>query len=283
MANRTVFRSYNDTKEKLKNSGVKDFGFEARVIIKHITGFDNKKVILNYNAVLSDKQEKQLEAIISRRISGYPLQYIIGKWGFYGLEFNVGKGVLIPRADTETLVETGLQLIKEVKEPSVLDLCAGSGAVGISIAVNRRDSNVLLLEKYETAYLYLKENIALNNADNSEALKGDVLKGDCSDRKFDLIVSNPPYIKSAEIKYLEKEVKCEPLSALDGGSDGLNFYRAIINNYKIALKSGGKICFEVGINQSESVKEMLHLSGFEDVETAKDYSGIDRVVFGTVK
>ena len=283
MANRTVFKVYNETKEQLKNAGVKDFGFEARVIIKHITGFDNKKVILNYNAVLSDEQEKELENIISRRITGYPLQYIIGKWGFYGLEFIVGEGVLIPRADTETLVETGLDLIKGVKDPSVLDLCAGSGAIGISIAVNRGDSNVLLLEKFETAFSYLNENIKLNNVDNAEAFKGDVLKGDCSDRKFDLIISNPPYIKSAEIKYLEREVKCEPLSALDGGSDGLNFYRAIINNYKGALKSGGKICFEVGINQSEIVDEMLNISGFEDIKTVKDYGGIDRVVFGTVK
>ena len=147
----TIFNAYNQTKRRLQEAGIEDFGFEARQIIRHITGFDNKKIMLNYNTPLTDIQQKRLEEIVLTRIARYPLQYILGIWSFYGLEFKVGEGVLIPRADTETAVETAIGLLKDKKEPKVLDLCAGSGAIGISIVVNIPDSRVTMLEKYDKA------------------------------------------------------------------------------------------------------------------------------------
>ena len=278
----TIFNAYNRTKKQLEAAGIEDFGFEAREIIRHITGFDNKKIMLNYNTPLTDIQQERLDEIVSVRVTRYPLQYILGTWSFYGLDFKVGKGVLIPRSDTEIAVDTALELIKNKKEPKVLDLCAGSGAIGISIAVNRPEAKVTMLEKYDDALFYLKENIILNNADNANYLKGDVFGSGGSGTKYDLVISNPPYIKEEDMKTLQKEVKAEPTKALCGGQDGLDFYRAIVKNYKVSIKSGGRICFEVGIKQAESVKEILNEAGFSDIAVNKDLSGIDRVVFGTV-
>ena len=282
MANNTVFSVYNETKKRLSAAGIEDFGFEARVIMRHITGFDNKQIMLNYNTPLNPYQLRQLEDILNRRAARYPLQYILGEWSFYGLEFKVGEGVLIPRADSETAVDTALELIKDVKSPKVLDLCAGSGAIGIAIAANREDAFVTLLEKYGEAAKYLKENIELNKLKNAEYVEGDVLSGDAGDKKFDLIVSNPPYISTDDLKGLQPEVLYEPGSALDGGADGLKFYRAITQNYKNSVNKGGSVCFEAGAGEAESVKKILADAGFKNIETRKDFGGIERVVFGTV-
>lgn len=279
----TIFSAYNDIKRRLQAAGIEDYGFEARVIIRHITGFDNKKIMLNYNMPLSAAAQSKLGEIIKRRVARCPLQYILGEWSFYGLNFKVGEGVLIPRPDTETVVDTALKLISEKAAPKVLDLCAGSGAIGISIAANRPDSRVYLLEKYEKAANYLKENIKQNMVNNAQYISGDVLKCDGAGQLYDLIVSNPPYIASADMKTLQPEVKYEPEAALDGGEDGLMFYRAITENYKSAIAPGGSICFEVGINEAQSVREILRSAGFSGVETRKDLAGVDRVVFGTVK
>lgn len=283
MTNNTVFSVYNETKKRLEAAGVEDFGFEARVIMRHITGFDNKKIMLNYNTPLSPHQLRRLEDIINRRKARYPLQYILGEWSFYGFEFKVGEGVLIPRSDSETVVDTALELIKDIENPKVLDLCAGSGALGIAIAANRKDSFVTLLEKYDEAAKYLKANVELNAPSNAEYIKGDVLSGDGRESKFDLIVSNPPYIPAGDLKGLQPEVLYEPKSALDGGGDGLRFYRAITENYRDSLMPGGKLCFETGINEAKSVKEILEKSGFENIRIRKDLNEIERVVFGTVK
>ena len=283
MANNTVFSVYNETKRRLQAAGIEDFGFEARVIIRHITGLDNKQIMLNYNTVLNAYQLRRLSDTVNRRTARYPLQYILGEWSFYGLEFKVGEGVLIPRSDSETLADTALELIKNTKSPKVLDLCAGSGAIGIAVAANREDSFVTLLEKYENAAKYLKENIALNGLNNAEFVSGDVLKGDCGDRKFDLIVSNPPYIPTDDLKGLQPEVLYEPDSALDGGKDGLLFYKAITGNYKRSLNPGGALCFEAGINEADAVADILKAAGFKNIEKRKDFSEIDRVVFGTVE
>ena len=281
--NDTILKVYNETKARLLSAGVEDYGFEARVIMRHVTGYDNKKIMMNHNALLNTAQLMRINDIVARRQARYPLQYILGEWDFYGLKLKVGDGVLIPRPDTEIAVDTALQLIKEIKNPRVLDLCAGSGAIGIAVAAGRGDSKVFLLEKYEAAANYLRKNIELNGAANAEYISGDVLTGDYSENKFDLIISNPPYIKSGEMRTLQPEVKYEPASALDGGSDGLDFYKAIIENYKQSLNRGGSMCFEVGINQAESVKELLEAAGFTDIGVKKDFSDIDRVVFGTVK
>ena len=280
--NNTIFNVYNETKKRLNSFGIEDYGFEARVIIKHITGFDNKKIMMNYNSLLNPAQLKRLEDIIIKRQARYPLQYILGEWSFYGRTFKVGEGVLIPRADTEIAVETALQLIKDSKAPRILDLCAGSGAIGLTIALEREDSNVTLLEKHSEAVKYCKLNKDLLGVKNADVSCGDVLKGDCSEERYDLIVSNPPYVSESDMKTLQPEVRYEPQTALCPGNDELLFYKEIVGNYGKSVNYGGAFCFEVGINQADSVKEILSSAGLQNVSAVKDYADIDRVVFGTV-
>jgi len=278
----SIFEAYNKCKKELQDAGIEDSVFESKQIIKHITGFSNAQILSNYTKKLTEFQQNNLTAIIKQRKVRYPLQYILGKWSFYGREFTVGPGVLIPRADTETLIDKAIELLNEKENPTVLDLCAGSGAIGITIGLLRSDSQVILLEKYNEAARYAYKNIIDNGAENVLLYEGDVLDGDQNDKKYDLIVSNPPYINSEDMKNLQPEVQFEPATALSGGEDGLCFYRAIVENYKNSLNSGGRMVFEVGIGQADDVAAILESAGFSDVGKLKDLGEIDRVVFGTL-
>ena len=171
-----------------------------------------------YNAFSGEELKKAIE----RRIKGEPLQYILGEWEFYSLPFIVGEGVLIPRPETELLVDLALKYA--TKESKIIDLCSGSGAIAIAIAKNT-GASLFALEKYEKALNYLEKNIALNKA-NVKVIKEDLFNFEPSE-KFDIIISNPPYIKKADLASLQKEVRFEPMTALDGGEDGLIFYRHI--------------------------------------------------------
>ncbi len=276
----TIFNAYNDIKKQLKNAGIEDNIFEAKQIIKHITGYSNEQILSGYQNELSGFQEINLQVIMKQRLNRYPLQYILGKWDFYGRPYKVGPGVLIPRPDTETVIEVCLDIIDKKKPSDVLDLCAGTGCIGITIACERKNSNVTLVEKYEEAARYIKENI--KNADgNAKLLMGDVFESIGADKKYDLIVSNPPYINEKDMGNLQPEVEFEPPTALYGGEDGLMFYRAIASNYRDSLKSGGSLVFEIGYDQGEAVKDILLALGFKNVKIKKDYSENDRVVFGT--
>lgn len=276
----TIFNAYNDIKKQLKNAGIEDNIFEAKQIIKHITGYSNEQILSGYQNELSGFQEINLQVIMKQRLNRYPLQYILGKWDFYGRPYKVGPGVLIPRPDTETVIEICLDIIEKEKPSDVLDLCAGTGCIGITIACERKNSNVTLVEKYEEAARYIKENI--KNADgNANILMGDVFESIGADKKYDLIVSNPPYVNEKDMGNLQPEVKFEPPTALYGGEDGLMFYRAIASNYRGSLKSGGSLVFEIGYDQGEAVKDILLALGFKNVKIKKDYSENDRVVFGT--
>lgn len=277
----TIFEAYNFTKKKLESAGIKDYVFEAKQIIMHITGYTPTKILTDYNMQLTKFQENNLTAIIHQREIHYPLQYIFGSWEFYGRPFKVGVGVLIPRADTETVVECAMELLKGKQKPVILDLCAGSGCIGITIDLEIPDSNVFLVEKYDEALRYTVENVKLNNS-SATVLKGDItekmlFEEDC----FDLIVSNPPYIPSSEMKYCSPEVKFEPETALLADDDGLEFYKAIIKNYSHCLKFGGSFCFEVGFKQAEIVSEMLKNEGFKNIKIKNDLNGIGRSVSGT--
>ncbi len=278
----TIFEAYNKTKKELQKIGIEDCVFEAKQIIKHITGYSNAEILSRYNTKLTEFQQNNLTAILKQRAIRYPLQYILCSWGFYGREYSVGPGVLIPRADTETLVDTAKELIKDKKSPRIIDLCTGSGCIGITLALERKDAEVDLLEKYPEAMRYAYKNIVDNGAENVLLSEGDVLKGDKSEEKYDLIVSNPPYISDSEMEIISPEVHFEPETALRGGADGLDFYRAIIENYTKSLNDGGSIAFEVGIGQAESVAALLRDAGYVKVSTAKDLNGIQRVVFGTL-
>jgi len=279
----TIFEAYNDIKKQLKIAGIEDDIFEAKQIIKHITGYSNAQILSNYQDNLSEFQKINLTAIIKQRLRRYPLQYILGKWDFYGRTFRVGVGVLIPRQDTETVIETCLDVLKDKENPKILDLCAGTGCIGITLAAEKENSNVTLVEKYEEAARYIKDNIDLNTSGNAKLVMGDVFESPCANEKYDLIVSNPPYVTEEEMTSLQPEVEFEPKSALYGGEDGLMFYRAIAANYKESLTSGGTLVFEIGCNQGKPVSEILKSLGFEDIGIKKDMSENDRVVFGTVK
>ena len=266
--------------EKLIAQMLSPFSDEAETEAKYIVSFladcEPNRLILSDAEI----EKRDIEEIVLKRQRGTPLQYILGKWWFYKSEFLVGEGVLIPRQDTETLVEAATELLRDIKSPKVCDLCSGSGCIAISIAADRPDAEVTAVEKYSEAYSYLQKNIVHNKANNVKAVQYDVLCKPLGE--YDLIVSNPPYIKDADKKELSKEVLNEPHTALFGGDDGLYFYREITKSWKSALKEGGILAFEVGINEDEAVAEILRQNGFVNIGAKNDLIGIPRVIFGTV-
>lgn len=277
----TIFEAYNSTKKKLEAANIRDYVFEAKQIIMHITGFTPSQILTDYNRQLTEFQKNNLTAIIHQREVHYPLQYIFGNWEFYGRPFKVGVGVLIPRADTETVVEAALEELETRENPKVLDLCAGSGCIGITLAAEVPSSEVTMVEKYDEAIRYAFHNIELNKV-NAKAVKGDVFEApNLPNDSIDLIVSNPPYIPQQEMKYCSPEVKFEPQTALLAEDEGLEFYKAIINNYTPILKTGGAICFEVGFKQAQSVKKLLENSGYKNIKIKNDLNGIGRAVTAT--
>ena len=277
----TIFEAYNDCKKQLQSAGVEDYVFEAKCIIRHVTGYTNAQILTKYTQSLTEFQQNNITAIIKQRLIRYPLQYILGKWNFFGREFFVGPGVLIPRSDTETLIDVCIDSLKSKQNPRVLDLCAGTGCIGLTIKGECPSADVTLVEKYDEALNFTNKNAKSNNLD-VKIIQGDVLKTEGADGVYDLIVSNPPYITDEDMKTLQPEVKFEPATALEGGEDGLLFYRHIINEYKKYLASGGVLAFEVGINQADLVADIMKQNGYQNVGMRKDYNDIDRVVFGTL-
>ena len=275
-----IFEAYNKTKKELEAAGIEDYVFEAKQIIKHITGFSNSEILMNYTNRLTEFQSNNLTAIIKQRAIRYPLQYIFGEWAFYGREFYVGPGVLVPRADTETLVDVCLKHLKNTESPAVLDLCAGSGCIGITLALEKAGAAVTLVEKFPEAARYAERNIKRLGVNNAALILGDVLNGAANDKIYDLIVSNPPYIPKNEMETVSPEVHYEPETALLGGEDGMDFYRAITAEYKKALKPGGMLAFEVGAGEAAAAQKLLENAGFKEINNAKDLGGISRAVYG---
>ncbi len=249
---------------------------EAKILVSYLAGLPIGGIQFSENEI----DEERLSDCLKRRSRNEPIQYIIGKWWFYKGEYFVGDGVLIPRQDTETLVETAVELLNGKTEPSVCDLCAGSGCIGISIATDFPTASVTLVEKYEKAFSYLEKNIVHNRVKNVKAVLADVCEKPFGE--YDLIVSNPPYITKDEMKTLSEEVKREPETALFGGEDGLQFYRAITEKWKFALNAGGALAFEVGIGEAAAVADILKQNGFKNITVKNDLCGVQRVVFGTV-
>jgi release factor-specific protein-(glutamine-N5) methyltransferase len=262
--------------------------FEAELIVMHVTGITRTQLVTDGKKELSTDEEGQIKEITIRRKKGEPLQYILGECEFMSLPFRVREGVLIPRSDTETLVETALDMIdsklkKNADSIKLLDICTGSGCVGISIAHYRKNVSALLLDISDIALETASENIVVNNlSDRVKAEKKDILS-QCPIGRYDIIVSNPPYIETSVIDTLQTEVKDhEPHLALDGGEDGLLFYRRITEIAPMLLNDGAILAFEIGFNQGEAVKTLMEKS-FEDVRIVKDLCENDRVVVGTLK
>lgn len=274
----TVRELYASVKDVLERGGIENSEFEAEQLLRGV-GVDKITLISEPNSEAADISA-EIRKMVERRLSGEPLQYILGEWEFYGLPFKVGEGVLIPRQDTETIVDVSLKFLngRERNARKTLDLCAGSGCIGIVLA-KLADSDVTCVEKSERAFGYLRENIALNGV-TVGAVSGDVLKDDTVCGEFDLIVSNPPYLTDSDMQTLQKEVEFEPKDALYGGADGLDFYRRILGIYPKKLKSGGMIAVEIGIGQEDAVCGIFRENGMEP-HCEKDMCGIYRVVYGT--
>ncbi|MBQ7957294.1 MAG: peptide chain release factor N(5)-glutamine methyltransferase [Clostridia bacterium] len=264
----------------LEENNIEDSGFDAGCLLEEAFGFTKNDYFLNrFNTADEDKTEKFI-SLINRRASGEPLQYIIGKWPFMTGEFYVGSGVLIPRADTEILVEAAAEFIRRNKDvKTVYDLCSGSGCVGISIGMMFPEVNVYCVELSDVAFSYLERNIKLNKVQNVKAIKGDITEGyeKIAVGEIDVLVSNPPYIETDEIQTLSREVRQEPFMALDGGKDGFVFYNVIKDRWIPYMKKGSFAAFECGENQAEQLKKMY--SEYSDkTEIFKDLNNIERVV-----
>lgn len=262
----------------LEENGIEAPDFEALQMLQSL-GY-SKIRILEGRGVLTQQQQEQLRQLASRRLEGEPLQYLLGEWEFYGLTLKVGPGVLIPRPDTETLVEAGLSYLKGRTGCRVLDLCAGTGCVGLAVEQNAKNISALYaLEKEEAAFFYLKENLAAYESRVMPLHQDGLAPGPEADR-LDLILCNPPYLTGEDMESLQTEVRYEPPSALDGGEDGLDFYRRLTAVWKDRLVSGGLLAYEIGMGQQENVSRILTREGLEQIHWKEDLSGIVRVVAG---
>lgn len=249
--------------------------FEAFEMLSFCTGLTRTQILAGAFG-LTEEQTAAVDRVLRRRLQREPLQYILGEWTFFGRPFAVGEGVLIPRADTETLVEAAISAAKPMQNPKIADLCAGSGCIAVTLSLEL-ETEVDAYEKSDAAFAYLTENIKKNGA-KVNAIRYDVLQE--PDKKYDLIVSNPPYLTKEDMAHLQKEVSFEPEMALFGGDDGLDFYRAITKVWKNTLLPGGMLFYEVGAGQADDVAAILAENGFTDICTYKDLCGIIRVVGG---
>lgn len=264
----------------LADGGIENAEFETRCLLEHLTGYGKAEQL----AYADDKfdRENELFNLLKRRLRHEPLQYILGSWSFCGFELEVGKGVLIPRDDTEIVLGLCLKFLKNRKTAKVLDLCAGSGAISIAVA-KLSTAEVEAVELSSNAFTFLERNIKNNNA-NVKAINGDIFKchRDFQDNQYDLIVSNPPYIRTGDIPYLQAEVQAEPVMALDGGESGYDFYEAIITNWSAKLKNGGALAFELGEGQAEYVSKLMKHRKFKNIKTELDFGGTHRAIIGTM-
>ena len=255
--------------------------FEANQLMQWATGLDRSALMLETE--VPDKAASMAIDAAHRRIKGEPLQYIIGQWEFYGLPFRVGEGVLIPRQETELLVEKAIERL--TGQDVVIDLCSGSGCIPIAIAKNANTNLCYGVEISDSALDYFRENIRLNGMDDKViAVQGDVLtlSEELSDRlpeKCDIITANPPYLTAEEMASLQREVRHEPETALFGGADGLDYYRVIFGVWKHRLEKGGSFLAEVGEKQAESVRSLMEQEGFA-CEIYSDLNKTGRVVAG---
>lgn len=269
--------------ERLENSGNDNAEYDCAELLGCASGKDCRSN--GYRLMLDETADKdvsaQFEALCDRRISGEPLQYILGEWEFCGMKMFVGEGVLIPRQDTETLVEIVLNKYKK-QDSIIIDLCAGSGCIGLALEKLMGCKELYAVEKSEAAAKYLKKNAELHSS-KIKLVMGDVLETSALDKLpvADLIVCNPPYLTGEDMASLQKEVTFEPETALFGGEDGLDFYRTVTRLWKNKLAEGGMLIYEIGAGQEDEVMQIMVQHGFENVRCRADCCGIMRCVMGT--
>ncbi len=265
---------------RLTAAGCEDAAFDARCLLEDLGGLPRGQRA--DDRPLATEAESALAQALEQRAQGRPLQYILGEWEFLALTLRVGEGVLIPRADTECLCELSARRLAGVSRPRVLDLCAGSGCVGLGVASLCPAAVVTAVELSREALPYLRENIARYPAYGVTAYEGDVLTDwkRFEEESFDAILSNPPYISTADLAGLMREVQHEPMMALDGDTDGLRFYRVIAARWSRLLRPGGFCAVEVGFDQATPVAALFREAGLREVEIHRDLGGVERVVCG---
>ena len=277
---------YLDARKALKGIGVEQAQLEARELLCLASGKSREEFFRDLTLYASDGAEGRFRALLARRLKGEPVAYLIGEWEFYGLTLDVCRDVLIPRPDTETLVDRGILHVRDMPDGTrVLDLCAGSGCVGLAIAENCPNTYVVLAEWSEEALRVCRQNIRrCGLTQQVSPVQADALEPPPRLlRDFDLILCNPPYIPTLDVTRLEPSVRdYEPRMALDGGEDGLKFYRAITKKWKCALKPGGKLAFEVGYDQAAAVQAIMAEQGFVDIRSIMDPGLHWRVVEGSM-
>lgn len=266
----------------LEENGIEDSIIKAKRLIQYVLKKTASKIIFDMDDSVKKCEETQYLEYINQIIKGKPLQYITHEQEFMGFKFYVDENVLIPQPDTETLVERTIEIIKDVQPDTenidVLDMCTGSGAIAVSIAKLCKNIKICALDISDDALEIAKKN-AFENEANVEFFKSDMFENISKNSKFDLIVSNPPYIKETVISTLSKDVQNEPHIALSGGKDGLDFYRIIANNAYKYLKYQGKVLVEIGYDQAESVEELFEQTHqYDKIRCIKDLSGNDRVI-----
>ena len=267
----------------LKENGIDTARLDAELLLGNIIEKDRVYLITHKEDEVSKEDAEKYFDLIEKRRNKMPVKYILNKCEFMGIEFYVEEGVLIPRGDTEILVDEVLKIIEENQEMQICDLCSGSGAVGISLAHFRQNIKVDLIDYYP-----IPEKVSLINIEKNKLedrvffIKSDLLEESIKNNKiYDIIVSNPPYIEECEIGKLMEDVKnYEPHTALNGGNDGLDFYRKIIDQSQYTLRESGILAFEIGYNQGEAVKLLMENNGFTNVKIVKDFASLDRVVVG---
>ncbi len=267
---------------RLTVAGCEDAAFDAQCLLEDIGG-----LVRGHrpgDKPLEPTAVARLDEALAQREAGRPLQYILGEWEFLRLTLSVGEGVLIPRADTECLCIEAARRLMGMDAPRALDLCAGSGCVGLGIASIYPDVQVTAVELSPEALPYLRENVARYPNLSVAVVQADVLTDAAQFADgWDLLVSNPPYIPTEDLPGLQREVQHEPALALDGAADGLRFYRAIAEQWIPKLRTGGVCAVEVGIGQAADVAALFEAAGLTDIRRIRDYGGVERVVSGVKK
>ena len=271
---------FNKSVEYLKKNGVPSALVDTEYIFSEVLKVSRNTLKYSMSREIKEEDKNKIrEMLMLRAKNRKPLQYILGEWEFYGLPFKVRENVLIPRPDTEILVEQCIQLMREIEEPNILDIGSGSGAISIAIANELKSSSVTGVDINEDAIKLANENKVLNKVENVNFMKSDLFEKLDEDFKYDLIVSNPPYITKEEYETLMPEVKnFEPKNALTDLGDGLYFYREISKKAGAYLKDTGYLAFEIGYKQAKDVSKILEDNNFAILSVVKDYGGNDRVV-----
>lgn len=275
---------YEAGREKLEKAAVDEAALDARLLLEFVCGTDRNTLLAHGDREVSEKEYERYSDLIGRRASRVPLQHLTGRQEFMGLPFSVNEDVLVPRQDTEVLVEEVMKNLHDGMR--ILDMCTGSGCILLSLLRYSNDCTGVGVDLSEKALAVAEENYERLRGERPEMevcfLAGDLFEP-LDGGKFDIIVSNPPYIETDEILNLMPEVReHEPVMALDGGKDGLVFYRRIARDAAAYLNGGGMLFFEIGCEQADSVIEIMERAGFREVQVVKDFAGLDRVIYGSL-